>query len=382
MTAIGLDYTAAVLQGAGIGRYTRGLVDALLPLLGPDDRLTLLHPRARVAPTRADWPAAVAHRRLPLPDRYQTILWHRLHLPLPVELFTGPLDIFHAPNFLLPPVRRARTLVTIHDLAFLVRPQYAYPDLQRFLTQAVPRSLARADHILADSEASRQDAIRLFHLPPDRITVVGAGVEARFQPIANYQGVGTTPLREIRQKYQLPDAPLVLSLSTLEPRKNFDGLIRAFAAARQRAGFSHHLIIAGGKGWLYENIFAEVARQHARDFVHFLGFVADADLPALYNLADLFAFPSHYEGFGLPVLEALACGTPVLCTDTSSLPEIAGNAARLIPTGDEAALTAALADLLTDEAARADLARRGPAQAAPWTWEAAARRLVEVYRHA
>ncbi len=373
---IGIDYTAAVLQGAGIGRYTRGLVDALLPLLGPADRLTLLHPRESSLPPQPAPPATVSHRRLPLPDRFQTILWHRLHLPLAVEFFTGPLDIFHAPNFLLPPVRRARTLVTIHDLAFLVRPQFAHPDLQRFLAGAVPRSLAGADHILADSEASRQDAIHLFHLPPERITVVGAGVEARFQPLTDSQS-----LHEIRQKYSLPDAPFILSLSTLEPRKNFDGLIRAFVAARQQAALAHHLVIAGKPGWLYENIYAEVERLHAGDFIHFLGFVADADLPALYNLADLFAFPSHYEGFGLPVLEALACGRPVLCTDTSSLPEIAGDAARLIPTGDEAALTEALADLLSDEAARADLARRGPAQAAPWTWEAAARRLVEVYRH-
>lgn len=373
---IGIDYTAAILQGAGIGRYTRGLVDALLPLLGPADRLTLLHPRESSLPPQPAPPATVSHRRLPLPDRLQTILWHRLHLPLAVEIFTGPLDIFHAPNFLLPPVRRARTLVTIHDLAFLVRPQFAHPDLQRFLAHAVPRSLAGADHILADSEASRQDAIRLFHLPPERITVVGAGVEARFQPLTNSQS-----LHEIRKKYDLPDAPFILSLSTLEPRKNLDGLIRAFVAARQQAALAHHLVIAGKPGWLYENIYAEAERLHAGDFIHFLGFVADADLPALYNLADLFAFPSHYEGFGLPVLEALACGRPVLCTDTSSLPEIAGDAARLIPTGDEAALTEALADLLSDEAARTDLARRGPAQAAPWTWEAAARRLVEVYRH-
>jgi glycosyltransferase involved in cell wall biosynthesis len=366
---IGIDYTAAVLQG------TRGLVDALLPLLDPADHLTLLHPREASLPTRPDWPAAVHHRRLPLPDRLQTILWHRLRLPIPVDYFTGPLDIFHAPNFLLPPVRRARTLVTIHDLAFLVRPHFAHPDLQRFLARAIPRSLAGADHILADSEASRQDAIRLFQLPPERITVVGAGVETRFRPATDSQS-----LHEIHRKYNLPAVPFVLTLSTLEPRKNIDGLIRAFVAARQRAALAHHLVIAGKPGWLYESIYNEVARLHAGDFVHFLGFVADADLPALYNLAELFAFPSHYEGFGLPVLEALACGRPVLCTDTSSLPEITGDAARLVPAGDEAALTLALAELLTDPAALAELARRGPAQAAAWTWEAAARRLLEVYR--
>jgi len=195
----------------------------------------------------------------------------------------------------------------------------------------------------------------------------------RFRPENQAKLAGT------REKYGL-NWPFVFSISTLEPRKNFDGLIRAFAEARRQAGFPHHLVIAGGKGWLYESIFAEVQRQNAGDYVHFPGFVADADLPALYNLADLFVFPSHYEGFGIPVLEALACGAPVLCTDTSSLPEITGDAARLIPTADHPALVDALCDLLTDESARARLAARGPAQAAQWTWEAAAERLLSVYQ--
>ena len=370
---LGIDYTPAALQGAGIGRYTRGLVDALLPLLEEDDQVTLVYPREPARFTPAAWPRPVRIRHLPLPDRYQTIVWHRLRLPLPVDWLTGPLDIFHAPNFLLPPVRRGKTLLTIHDLAFLVKPQFAHPDLQRFLTQVVPRSIAGADHILADSEASRQDALRLFGLDPQRVTVVGAGVEPRFRPRQR------SSLSEVKNRYGLA-WPFVFSVSTLEPRKNFDGLIRAFAAARRRAGFPHHLVIAGGKGWMYERIFAEVEQQQATGFVHFLGYVDDADLPALYNLADLFAFPSHYEGFGLPVLEALACGAPVVCTDTSSLPEIAGDAALLIPTGDETALCDALTSLLTNPAARAELAQRGPAQAARWTWDAAARRLLAVYR--
>lgn len=370
---IGIDYTAAALQGAGIGRYTRGLVDAVIKLLAPGDRITLVYPRDAAPFAIPNERAGVRSKRLPFPDRYQTIIWQRLRLPLPIEAITGPLDIFHAPNFLLPPVHKAARIVTIHDLAFLVKPQYAYPNLQRFLAKAVPRSVAAADRILADSEASRQDALRLFHLAPERVTVVGAGVEARFrrQPADS--------LEPVRQRYGL-GWPIVLSISTLEPRKNFDGLIRAFANARRLAGFPHHLAIAGGKGWLYDDVFAEVERSQATAFVHFLGFVDDDDLPSLYNLADLFAFPSHYEGFGLPVLEAMACGIPVLCTDTSSLPELTGDAARLVPTGDEQALTQALADLLTDDAARAALAAAGPTRAAAFTWEAAAHRLYDVYR--
>ncbi|NOZ48658.1 MAG: glycosyltransferase family 4 protein [Chloroflexi bacterium] len=369
---IGIDYSSAALQGAGIGRYTRGLVDALLPLLAADDEAVLLVPAGDLPFARRSWPRQVSLRRLPLSERALTIAWHRLRLPLPVDWFSGPVDVFHAPNFLLPPLRRGKRILTIHDLAFFVTPQYAYPPLQRFLARTVPRSIAAADHVLADSQASKDDAMRLFGLRSQQITVVGAGVEARFRPLEPEQCAA------VRQKFGL-DWPFVLSLSTLEPRKNFDGLIRAFAHARQRAGFPHHLVIGGSKGWMVEPIFAEVQRQGVADVVHFLGFVPDEDLPALYNLADLFAFPSHYEGFGIPVLEAMACGTAVLCSDTSSLPEIAGDAAFLVPTDDAPALAAGLSLLLTDDRARAELARRGPAQARRFSWQAAATQLYDVY---
>ena len=369
---IAIDYTPAALQGAGIGRYTRGLVDALLPLLAPDDQLTLLLPRGKTPFAPSHWPAQIDIRHLPFSDYHQTILWHRLRLPIYVEWLVGKVDIFHAPNFLLPPTRRARTLLTIHDLAYMVRPQYAHPDLRRFLEKAASRSIRHADHILVDSEATRQDAMRLFGLAPESVTVVGAGVASRFRPMGSSE---TAPARE---KYGL-DWPFVFSVSTLEPRKNFDGLIRAFAQARRQGNLPHHLVIAGGKGWLYEDIFAAVAEEKVADFVHFPGFVPDADLPALYNLADLFAFPSHYEGFGLPLLEALACGTPTLATNASSLPEIAGNATWLVPVDDQEALTEGLIRLLTDVGVRAELGRRGPARAAQFTWRAAAQRLLGVY---
>jgi len=370
---IAIDYTPAALQGAGIGRYTRGLVNALIPLLAPQDKVTLLYPRGDAPFARRHWPEQVSIRRPPLSDRYQTILWHRLRAPLPIEWLVGDVDIFHAPNFLLPPARRAKTLLTIHDLAYLTRPQYAWPALRRFLESAAPRSVQRADHILADSEASKRDAMRLFGLASERVTVVGAGVEPRFHPLS------APATASVRAKYGL-DWPFAFSISTLEPRKNFDGLIRAFAQARRQANLPHHLVIAGGKGWLYEDIFAAVEQENAGDFVHFPGFVPDDDLPALYNLADLFAFPSHYEGFGLPLLEALACGTPALASHVSSLPELAGDAAYLVPADNHDALVAGLIHLLTNDDALAELRRLGPGQAARFTWSAAARRLLDVYR--
>ncbi len=310
-------------------------------------------------------------RRLPLSERWLTIAWHRLRLPLPADLFTGRVDVFHSPDFVLPPVRRGtRTLVTVHDLSFLRVPQCADAGLRAYLSQVVPRSVARADHVLADSESTKRDLIELLGTEPDKISVVPAGVEPRFRPVADGEA-----LERVRQRYGLPRR-FILSLGTLEPRKNFTALIEAFAKLGER---ERKLVIAGGQGWLYEDIFATIERLGLADRVVFTGFVADEDLPALYSLAELFAFPSLYEGFGLPPLEAMACGVPVVCADNSSLPEIVGRAGLLLEATDTAGLAAAMHRILADEAVRRGMVEKGLRQAQQFTWERAAERLLAVY---
>ena len=370
---IGIDYTAALKQSGGIGRYTRGLVTSLAEL-DAANRYTLL--AASDAPA-AGWRDFDTHpnfsaKQLPLPERWLTIGWHRFYLPIPVEWFSGPLDLFHSPNFILPPVRRAKTLLTVHDLSFMRHPQGAVASLRNWLEKVVPRSLARADHVLADSLSTRQDLMDIFNVPAEQITVVGAGVEARFQRVTDPQ-----TLQAVRQRNNLPAEPFILSLGTLEPRKNFTGLIEAFNQSPVRE--THHLVIAGGKGWLYEPIFAAAQASPVANRIHLTGFVADADLPALYSLADVFAYPSHYEGFGIPVIEAMACGTPVVCADNSSLPEVAGDAALQITATDTPALAHALHRLTADQPLRQQLIEAGFRQAAQFTWPAAAQRLLAVY---
>ncbi len=369
---IGIDYTAALKQGGGIGRYTRGLVTALAEL----DR----HNRYQLM-VAADVPSAqfphlenplIQFRRYPLAERLMTIGWHRLYLSVPVEWFSGPLDLFHSPNFILPPTRQAKTILTVHDLSFMRHPQGALPSLRKWLNQVVPRSLARADHVLADSENTRQDLQELFQLPPEKITVIGAGVETRFQPIHD-----DLMLETVRQRYHLPEK-FILGLGTLEPRKNFTGLIQAFSQSPARE--THHLVIAGGKGWLYDDIFAAVANSSFKAQIHLLGFVADEDLPALYTLADVLAYPSHYEGFGIPIIEAMACGTPVVCANNSSLPEVAGQAALQVIATDTPALAEALHRLTRDMPLRQRLIADGLRQAQKFTWPAAAERLLGVYQ--
>jgi glycosyltransferase involved in cell wall biosynthesis len=369
---IAIDYTPAIHQRAGIGRYTRGLVQALTRL-DAENQYTLLalgQSGAHFVPTAL--PTNFSIRFAPISDRWATVLWYRLNLPLPVELFSGRADLFHGPSFTLPP-SFAPSLLTVHDLSFLRYPQGAHPALLAWLTKAVPRSLHRARHVLADSESTRADLIELMQVPPDQITVIGAGVDERFKP----EGEPET-LARVRSRYQLPDR-FVLSISTLEPRKNFTGLIAAFEQMAGSSVADLHLVIAGGKGWLYDDIFAAAETSPLRERIHFAGYVADEDLPALYSLAALFAFPSHYEGFGIPVLEAMACGTPVVCADNSSLPEIAGDAALLVEATGTEALADALHQLSIDASLREKLISRGYKQAGKFTWEKAARRLMKVY---
>jgi glycosyltransferase involved in cell wall biosynthesis len=347
-----------------------------LPERPPSDLDAAPTPQVK-APNFQDW-------RAPFSERTLTILWHRLRLPIPVEWFAGPLDIFHSTDFVLPPVRQARTILTIHDLAFMRLPQCAEAGLRAYLNKVVPRSIERADRVLADSQSTKSDLIELLGVSPDKIEVVYAGVERRFRPME-----GEVALQRAKKRYGL-DFPFILSLGTLEPRKNFTGLIEAYALMRgRRAGFHTcqgigdrglKLVIAGGKGWLYDGVFARVKELGLVGKVIFPGFVADEDLPALYNLAELFVFPSLYEGFGLPPLEAMACGTPVVTSDRPSLPEVVGEAGLMVEATHSEGLAEAMERVLTDENLRREMREKGLKQAERFTWEAAAGKLLDVYR--
>jgi glycosyltransferase involved in cell wall biosynthesis len=230
----------------------------------------------------------------------------------------------------------------------------------------------RADLVLADSQSTKDDLVELLGVEADRIEVVYPGVEERFHPIENQ-----ALLEEVRRRYNLPPR-FILGLGTLQPRKNFVRLIEAYSLLVTRHS-SLQLVIAGGKGWLYEEIFATVERLGLEKKVVFPGFVADEDLPALYNLAELFVFPSLYEGFGLPPLEAMACGTPVITSDASSLPEVVGEAGLMVEATDVEGLTQAMQRVLEDSALRERMIAKGMKQAKKFTWEQAAAKLLSLY---
>lgn len=372
---IGFDATAAVTQGGGIGRYTRELLHALVNEENGyvyrifAARATQTLPIAEPIPTADN----VYFRQLPLSPHWLYRIWYRLRLPLPVQLFTGAVDLFHSPDFVLPPVLgNTPTILTVHDLSFAFYPETFTTALVNYLERVVPWSVRRATHVLADSESTRRDLIRLYGTPGQKITVLYSGVHERFSLTPDERALG-----EVRKKYEVGDAPFVFTVGTLQPRKNTQLLIRAFRAVAAQT--DHNLIIAGGRGWLYEKMLAEVDRQGLQGRVRFVGFVDDDDLPALYSAASLFVFPSLYEGFGLPLLEAMASGTAVISSNASSLPEVAGDAAVQISPQDEEAWTEAMLRLIRNHRLREQLVTAGRRQAQRFRWSRAAQQLLDVY---
>lgn len=375
---IAIDYTAAVWQGAGIGRYTRELVHAVIAQ-GRQHTYRLFYASYGLdsaSPLLASMHAICAQHRnvrpipIPLPPRRLAQVWHRLRIPLPIELFTGPVDLVHATDF-VPPPSIAPAMVTVHDLSFIVHPECALPSVARYLNGAVPRGVRRAKALLADSEATKRDLEQLMHVDPRRITVVYPGVGPQFRPLTEAESDPHWRALGLPERY-------LLFVSTIEPRKNLPRLLAAYAQVRQQIG-NLPLVIAGRKGWMYEQFFSAIGELGLDDYVHVLDYVDDKALPSLYNRAWAFVYPSIYEGFGIPALEALACGTPVLTADNSSLPEVVGDLAVLVRAEDVQSIAAGLEQVVRDETLRARLRAGGPQRARAFTWGHAASQVLALY---
>ncbi len=361
---LGIDARLAnETQRAGVGNFCTEMLRAL-PAVAASWRLRLYLDR----PPGQDFPLA--------PDQYEArILPPRrfwTHRALGAELRRDPPEVFYSPVMQLPVACPGPTLATVHDLAFRDFTEH-FTWRQRSIAGLQARHVARhATHLCADSEATRADLHRLFQIPPDRITVTLAGVSPRFAPLRD-----PAALAALRAKYGLPER-FVLYVGRIQPRKNIVRLLQAFEQTAARCPeLPHALVIAGGKGWIYDEIYATAESSPLRDRILFPGFVAEEDLPGLMSAADLLALVSLWEGFGLPVLEAMACGTAVITSNCSSLPEVAGDAAVQVDPYAVDAIAAALRGLLMNDARRATLAAQGMDRAATFTWQAAATRLMD-----
>ena len=377
MPNVGIDVTSALTQGGGIGRYTRELIGALSQTdFANQFDITLFsaQPPAQL-PVSNPLPThpAISHKPAFLTEKWLYRIWYRLRFPLPVQTFTGRLNLFHSPDFVLPPLAgNIPSLLTVHDLSFLHYPHTFTPALVNYLNSVVPWSVGRATHVLADSIATQEDLINLWQVPADKITVLYSGVNGRFSPVKDPAAID-----HLRIKYKLGDNPWILAVGTVQPRKNYQLLIQAFAKIADR--FPHNLVITGGKGWLFEDILDEVQAQGLDGRVIFTGFVDDEDLPAMYSGATVLAFPSLYEGFGLPILEAMGCGTPVINSDASCLPEVTGDATVQLPPEGIDRWADGLANILADDALRDELISKGHEQIKTFTWQRSAGQLLSIY---
>jgi glycosyltransferase involved in cell wall biosynthesis len=366
-----LDYTPAIQQHAGIGRYTDELTRALLNL-GTGDilRLFYIDPLGRAPAAPLDQLPRRMLRQANKTWRLKVLLSSFLYRPLD-QLIEPATDVFHATDHLLPPLRHARSVFTLHDLTFLKFPEVHLPLNRWYSRLMVPRGLRAATAVIAVSDCTKRDAVTAYGLPADRIRVIHLGVDARFRPI------DPVAVADIRVRYHLP-ARYILAVGTIEPRKNLTTLLHAYVELREQVP-DLDLVIAGKRGWRADAFFDRLRELGLADRVVFPGFVPDDDLPAVYSSAAVLAFPSIYEGFGLPVLEAMACGTPVVCSSTSSLPEIATEAGILVFPEDTRGWVQALHRVVADESLRHDLRQRGLQRAARFTWEATARQTHAVY---
>ncbi len=398
-----MDYTAAIRQGAGVGRHTRSLVSALLEITKdkPEIEFSLFYAsgdlsgsqQAFILGQRKQPPANARYAALPFSERDLTRLWQRLKIPLPLEAvawlgnpFSYPaplagLDLLHFPDFTLPPHFKKPDIVTIHDLSFLIVPENSEAGLRRYLAEAVPRTVKKADKIIVVSESIKQELIERLGTPPEKIEVIYNGVGPQFQPFGEAQ---REEMEAVRDRHKLPEK-FALFVSTIEPRKNLVRLVEAWDKVRQTpAGKQRKLVLAGRRGWLYEPIFRRISELKLTEDILWLDFVPDADLPALYNLADIFVFPSLYEGFGIPPLEALACGTPVVTANNSALKEIFEGAAFMCDAGDTNSIAQAIIQTLEDLDGPQKLIQEyrteGLARAHRFSWENAARQTLEIYQ--
>jgi len=381
---IGIDGRYIQDHFPGIGRYTYSLIRALAQVASDDSFIVLHNPALRN--TRYDVAALARHANVTLVPVDVPTFSTAEQTRLPWIVRRLRLDVLHSPYYIKPYLLPCPSVVSLYDLISARYPEYLpSPWARRAFAATTRLAITTARRLITLSAASRRDLVELYGVPPERVTVTPLAADERFQPIAEAK-----ILEAVRRKYDLPER-FVLYLGSNKPHKNLVRLIQVWSLVLspqssvpnlQSAICNLQLVVAGHWDPRYPQAQQKATELGLGEAVRFLGDVSEADLPALYNLATVFAFPSLYEGFGLPPLEAMACGTPVVCANTSSLPEVVGDAALLFDPLDVQAMAATIAQALSDASLRAALRARGLARARLFSWERTARETLAAYREA
>jgi len=362
---VGIDARLVYYRQAGISQYTLRLLEEFAAIDKDNEFI--------VFQSRKDRSKLVDQ-----PNFHKRSLWtpphHRFEqLLLPLEIAAVDIDVLHSPDFIPPFRRNCRSVITIHDLNFLLYPHFLTPESASYYGQ-IDQAVRNCDHIIAVSESTKRDIIRLTGAPESKITVVYEAAHPIYRPLKDKQF-----LQQVKGRLGVHN-DFILFVSTIEPRKNVPTLLMAYKQLLDNYHTATSLVLAGEKGWLYDEVFALVGKFGLQERVCFLARVSPEDLLGLYNAARLLVHPAFYEGFGLPPLEAMACGTPVVVSNTSSLPEVVGDAALLVEPTDVDGMTVAIWRLLSDEALRQQMIDKGLKRARLFSWRKAALETLDIYR--
>ena len=369
---IGINASKVFDVHTGVGRYTSNLCRSILKTGSKKDYYFYM-PGRRGNIIMTDIEGVLLEKpTATIQNNMLRILWEQIVLPIYSR--KDRLDLFHYTDHALSLLsRKCPIIITVHDIAYIRFPDLLNKARQVYKKYILMESIKRASIIIADSYSTKRDIVEFFGINGKKIKVVHLGVESRFRPVSNVE--------EYRLKNKLP-SKMILNVGTLEPRKNVVTLMKAFRKLREKGFEGYKLVIAGDKGWLYEEIFKEVDRSDLKHEILFLGVVRDADLPMLYNCADMFVYPSLYEGFGLPPLEAMACGIPVITSNTSSLPEVIGDAGIMVDPTDVNSLCEAMHSVLTNKKLWQHMSNKGLERSKLFSWDNTVKQILKIYDEA
>lgn len=363
---IGIDAHTIGQQQTGNETYTRNLIENISTLAPRDMELYFYHTMRHDQFEHGKWKGRI---RQVVPANAAI----RIPLSFPVVTAIDKLDLMHY-NYVAPPVSPCPTIITIHDISYEYYPEYFNPLSRARMRLLIPYSAKKARHVLTISEFSYREIIKRYRLPESRVTTVPLGVSELFRVIDD-QAI----LDDVRKKFHL-NSPFILAVGNLQPRKNLERLINAYARLRQHNRIENKLVLVGKKHWKGHRIEQLIEDHGLQNDIIRTGYVTHEDLVALYNLADLFAFPTLYEGFGLPVLEAMKCETPVVSSNVASIPEVAGDAAILVDPMSEDEIASAIEKVLSSKQLQKSMIEKGVTQAAKFTWTEFGSRMVDIYR--
>ncbi|NJR52015.1 MAG: glycosyltransferase family 4 protein [Leptolyngbyaceae cyanobacterium CSU_1_3] len=386
MLRIAIDATPILPKPSGIGLYVANLIQALAALQSPEnfELETIYQPGLKNwLRGNLSFPSYLAAypnlRSFPVPVRLSNLLiqFPSLFLSTFEQSFGAP-NIVHGTNYTVLPFQHTRRVMTIYDLTFVRYPEYANSTVKAYVDR-VQRCLQWTDLVFTISESSKQDIIKFLNFNPEKIVVTPLASRYSANEWVHQESVDHSFSKSPSVSYDF-SKPYILFVSTIEPRKNLTHLIAAFDYLKHKYRLEHQLVLIGQKGWLYEKIFEQIERSPHRESIHHLSYLSDNLVALFYSKADVFVYPSHYEGFGLPVLEAMTLGAPVVTANTSSLPEVAGDAALLVDPNQVLDIAEAILQVVSDRAFRSELIAKGKARSQQYSWQNTAQETLKAYK--